>query len=32
MYLIPMIALILAGSGSYSLDSMLYRDSKRRRW
>lgn len=32
MYLIPMIALILTGSGSYSLDSMLYRDSKRRRW
>jgi len=32
MYLIPMIALILSGSGSYSLDSMLYRDSKRRRW
>ncbi len=32
MYLIPMIALILSGAGSYSLDSMLYRDSKRRRW
>ncbi len=32
MYLIPMIALILTGAGSYSLDSMLYRDTKRRRW
>jgi len=32
MYLIPMIAIILAGAGSYSLDSMLYRDTKRRRW
>jgi putative oxidoreductase len=32
MYLIPMISIILAGAGSYSLDSLLYRDSKRRRW
>jgi putative oxidoreductase len=32
MYLIPMISIILAGAGSYSLDSLLYKDSKRRRW
>lgn len=32
LYLIPMIAIILSGAGSYSLDAVLYKDSKRRRW
>ena len=32
MYLIPMIALILSGSGLFSLDSLIYKESKRRRW
>lgn len=32
MYLIPMISIILAGAGSYSLDALLYKESKRRRW
>jgi putative oxidoreductase len=32
MYLIPIIAIILSGAGSYSLDATLYKESKRRRW
>ncbi len=32
MYLIPMIAIILAGAGNFSLDALIYRDPKRRRW
>lgn len=32
LYLIPMIAIILAGAGGYSLDAVFCRDSKRRRW
>ena len=32
LYLIPLIALILAGAGNYSLDAGIYRESKRRRW
>ncbi len=32
LYLIPMIAIILAGGGAFSLDAAIYRDSKRRRW
>lgn len=32
LYLIPMIAIILAGAGGYSLDALLCKDSKRRRW
>lgn len=32
MYLIPMIAIILSGAGLFSLDSLLYKESKRRRW
>ena len=32
MYLIPMVAIILAGAGGYSLDAALCKDSKRRRW
>lgn len=32
LYLIPMIALILTGAGSYSLDSAIYKEGKRRRW
>ena len=32
MYLIPMVAIILAGAGAYSLDANLCKDRKRRRW
>ncbi|MEO8616293.1 MAG: DoxX family protein [Luteolibacter sp.] len=32
MYLIPLISIILAGAGNFSLDSLIYKDSKRRRW
>lgn len=32
LYLIPMISIILAGAGGYSLDALLYKESKRRRW
>lgn len=32
LYLIPMLAIILAGAGSYSFDSVLHKDDKRRRW
>lgn len=32
MYLIPMIAIILAGAGAYSLDALIYKEGKRRRW
>lgn len=32
MYLIPMISIILAGAGAYSLDALIYKESKRRRW
>lgn len=32
LYLIPMIAIILAGGGAFSLDAAICRDSKRRRW
>jgi len=32
MYLIPLITIILAGAGNFSLDSLIYRDPKRRRW
>ena len=32
MYLIPVIAVLLAGAGGYSLDAAIYKDSKRRRW
>lgn len=32
MYLIPMIALILTGAGAYSMDALIHKDSKRRRW
>ncbi len=32
LYLIPMIALILTGAGSWSLDAAIYQDGKRRRW
>lgn len=32
MYLIPMVAIILAGAGGYSLDAAICKDSKRRRW
>lgn len=32
LYLIPCIAIILSGAGSYSLDAVLYKEGKRRRW
>ena len=32
LYLIPVIAIILAGAGGYSLDAVIYKESKRRRW
>lgn len=32
MYLIPMISIILTGAGTYSLDALFYKDTKRRRW
>lgn len=32
LYLIPMVALILTGGGSYSLDAVFHQDTKRRRW
>jgi putative oxidoreductase len=32
MYIIPMVAIILAGAGSYSLDAIIYKEGKRRRW
>jgi putative oxidoreductase len=32
LYLVPMLALILTGGGSYSLDAVINQDSKRRRW
>jgi putative oxidoreductase len=32
LYLIPMIVLILSGGGLFSVDSVLYKESKRRRW
>jgi len=32
MYLIPAIVILFTGAGSWSIDSTLYRESKRRRW
>ncbi|MES2475443.1 MAG: DoxX family protein [Verrucomicrobiota bacterium] len=32
LYLIPAIAIILSGAGSHSLDAVLSKDGKRRRW
>jgi putative oxidoreductase len=32
MYLICMIAIILGGAGAYSLDALVYKDVRRRRW
>ncbi len=32
MYLITMIAIILAGAGGYSCDAAIYKETKRRRW
>ncbi|MES2922566.1 MAG: DoxX family protein [Verrucomicrobiota bacterium] len=32
MYLIPLIAIILAGAGAYSCDAAICKESKRRRW
>jgi len=32
MYVIPAIALILTGAGSYSLDAAIYKEGRRRRW
>jgi putative oxidoreductase len=32
LYLIPMIAIILMGGGSFSLDAAIHKEGKRRRW
>ncbi|MFZ9936678.1 MAG: DoxX family protein [Luteolibacter sp.] len=32
LFLIPMIAMILTGAGSWSLDAAIYQGEKRRRW
>lgn len=32
LYVLPCVAIILAGAGSYSLDAALYRGPRRRRW
>jgi putative oxidoreductase len=32
LYLIPMIALILTGGGALSLDALIHKEGKRRRW
>ena len=32
LYLIPMIAIILTGGGSFSLDAAINKEGKRRRW
>lgn len=32
MYLIPSLVLILSGAGGFSLDAMIYKEGKRRRW
>jgi putative oxidoreductase len=32
VYLITMIAIILAGAGNYSCDAAIYKEPKRRRW
>lgn len=32
LYLIPLIAIIITGAGSWSMDAALYKEGKRRRW
>lgn len=32
LYLVPAIAILLSGAGSYSVDAAVYKGSKRRRW
>lgn len=32
LYLIPLIALILAGGGAWSLDALIHKEGRRRRW
>jgi putative oxidoreductase len=32
LFLIPMIAIILTGAGTFSLDAAIYKEGKRRRW
>jgi hypothetical protein len=32
LYLVPMIAIILTGGGSFSLDATIHKEGKRRRW
>lgn len=32
MYLIAMITMILGGAGNYSIDALIHKDVKRRRW
>ncbi len=32
LYLIPLVAIILSGAGAFSLDAVIHKDGKRRRW
>jgi uncharacterized membrane protein YphA (DoxX/SURF4 family) len=32
LFLIPMIAIIMTGAGSISIDAAIYKDGRRRRW
>jgi len=32
LYLIPMLTIIFSGAGSFSIDAVIHKDSKRRRW
>lgn len=32
LYLVPMVALILSGGGAYSLDAVIHKETRRRRW
>jgi len=32
LYLIPAIAILLAGAGSYSMDAAIYKNGRRKRW
>lgn len=32
LYLVPAVAILLAGAGSYSLDSAIHKEDRRRKW
>ena len=32
LYMIPAIAILLAGAGSYSLDAAILKEGRRRKW